>query len=195
MHFKYSNILVQVFVSFAYGLFLPLLFPIAMIGIFNMYVVERLSLAYYFRQPPVYDGKLNAQVLSILKWAPFFMLCLGYWALGNRQVFFGEASNIMYSSSNHNPLHKLLDYSKGLNGTILLVGYVFFLLLNIFFEGLLINCLKKLNVIKKDSVLDQDFDVDENLDTYWKCLRAIDQKNWYAREVYHRKGLNLRTIN
>ena len=49
MHFKYSSILVQVFVSFMYGMFIPILFPITLFGIFNMYVVERLCLAYYFR--------------------------------------------------------------------------------------------------------------------------------------------------
>ena len=59
MHFKYSSILVQVFVSFMYGMFIPILFPITLFGIFNMYVVERLCLAYYFRQPPLYDAKLN----------------------------------------------------------------------------------------------------------------------------------------
>lgn len=42
MHFKYSSIMVQVFVSFMYGMAIPALFPIAFLGIFNMYVVERL---------------------------------------------------------------------------------------------------------------------------------------------------------
>lgn len=49
MHFKYSSILVQVYVSFMYGMVIPMLFPIALFGIFNMYVVERLCLAYFYR--------------------------------------------------------------------------------------------------------------------------------------------------
>ena len=55
MHFKYSSIMVQIFVSFMYGMNLPLLFPIALFGIFNMLVVEKLCLAYYYKQPPMYD--------------------------------------------------------------------------------------------------------------------------------------------
>ena len=42
-----------------YGMNIPLLFPIALVGIINMYIVERLTLAYYYQQPPMYDAKLN----------------------------------------------------------------------------------------------------------------------------------------
>jgi len=76
--------MVQVFVSFMYGMFVPLLFPIALFGIFNMYVVERLCLAYYYRKPPMYDHELNTQVLGFLRYAPLLMFLLGYWAVGNR---------------------------------------------------------------------------------------------------------------
>ena len=49
MHFKYSSIMVQVYVSFMYGMFIPMLFFTTLIGITNMYIVERLLLAYYYR--------------------------------------------------------------------------------------------------------------------------------------------------
>jgi len=88
MHFKYSSILVQVFVSFLYGMFIPVLFPIALFGIFNIYVVERMTLAWFYRQPPSFDGKLNDAAIAVLKLAPIGMFTLGYWALGNRQIFF-----------------------------------------------------------------------------------------------------------
>jgi len=63
MHFKYSSILVQVFVSFMYGMFIPALFLTSLLGMFNMYCVERLSLAYIFRQPPHYDASINKQAI------------------------------------------------------------------------------------------------------------------------------------
>ena len=90
MHFKYSSVLVQVFVSFMYGMFIPLLFLTTLFGIFNMYVVERLCLAYYYKQPPLYDAKLNLAAIKILKGAPILMFALGYWFLSNRQIFFNE---------------------------------------------------------------------------------------------------------
>lgn len=67
MHFRYSTIMLFVFVAFTYGLFMPIMFPISLIGIFNMYVVERMSLAYYYRQPPMFDEKLNARAIDLLQ--------------------------------------------------------------------------------------------------------------------------------
>jgi hypothetical protein len=49
MHFRYSAQMVMIYVAFMYGLFMPIIFFIALVGIFNMYVVERLALCYYYR--------------------------------------------------------------------------------------------------------------------------------------------------
>ena len=38
---RYASVLNQVFVAFTYGLALPLLFPICLIGLINMYITER----------------------------------------------------------------------------------------------------------------------------------------------------------
>lgn len=49
MENRYNPIIVQVYVSFMYGLFIPILFPIAFFGIINKYLVEKLAVAYYYR--------------------------------------------------------------------------------------------------------------------------------------------------
>ena len=58
MHYKVSSIIVQVGVSFMYGMFLPILFPIALLGLVNRYIYEKLTIAYYYKEPPKYDNKL-----------------------------------------------------------------------------------------------------------------------------------------
>jgi hypothetical protein len=98
IHFKYSSIMIQVFVSFFYGMFLPILFPICLFGLINMYVTERLCMAYFYKQPPSYDEKLNKRAIKFLKFAPVFMFFLGYWALGNRQIFFNEAIPVTHNN-------------------------------------------------------------------------------------------------
>lgn len=108
MHFKYSSILVQVFVSFLYGMFIPILFPIALFGITNMYIVERITLAWFYRQPPSFDGKLNDAAIDTLKYAPIGMFLLGYWALGNRQIFFDEAKPVWHANQVNNPHHEYI---------------------------------------------------------------------------------------
>lgn len=60
MHFKYATLLNTVYVTFLFGVALPVLFPIAAFTFFNMYVVERVLLAYYYKLPPTYDEKLNS---------------------------------------------------------------------------------------------------------------------------------------
>jgi len=74
-------------VSFLYGMFIPLLFPVTLIGILNIYVTDRILLAYYFKQPPHIDMELQISAVRILKFSPVFMFLIGYWAMGNRQIF------------------------------------------------------------------------------------------------------------
>ena len=74
----------QVYIAFAYGLFVPMLFITTTIGILNMYIVERICMFYYYQPPPSYDDKLSNAALKALIKAPLFMFALGYWALGNR---------------------------------------------------------------------------------------------------------------
>ena len=87
MHFKYAAILNTVWVTFMFGLALPMLFPIAAFTFFNNYVVERLLLTYYYKKPPMYDEKLNNTALAWAKYAPILMMAFGYWIMGNKQIF------------------------------------------------------------------------------------------------------------
>ena len=84
MEFKYSNVVNLVFCTFTHGTALPILFPITLFGIFNNYVLERLALAYYYKQPPLYDSRLNDRALNTLKACPLLMLAMAFWYLGNR---------------------------------------------------------------------------------------------------------------
>lgn len=87
MHFKYSMVMVVTFVTFMYGLSMPMLFPLAVFTYVNQYICEKLTLAYFYPNPPSYDDKLNKAALSILKWPPVFMCFFGYWCLGSLQIF------------------------------------------------------------------------------------------------------------
>jgi hypothetical protein len=44
-----------IFVTFTYGMAIPLLFPIAFIYFAVSNIVERLALAYSYRKPPMFD--------------------------------------------------------------------------------------------------------------------------------------------
>jgi hypothetical protein len=92
-----------------YGMMIPMLFPIALLGFINMYINERLLLAYYYKQPPMYDMELHTIVLKHIKQAPFLMFLLGYWAIGNRQLFDKVLSTKIYDHIPSNPDHHLFS--------------------------------------------------------------------------------------
>ena len=82
MHFRYATILNTVFITFFYGMALPLLFPIAAFTFLNLYVVDKLAITYYYQEPPKYGIKLSKYALKWLKKAPLFMFFFGYWVMG-----------------------------------------------------------------------------------------------------------------
>lgn len=182
MHFKYSSVMVQVFVSFFYGMFLPVLFPICLFGLINMYVTERLCMAYYYRQPPMYDEKLNKRAIRILKLAPVFMFFLGYWALGNRQIFFNEAKPVTHSNQVSNPDHKLI-YLEELfefnHVSLILIAFIGFVVLTLL-SDILIIFFEHFEIFKFDDI------PEESLAPYWNSLTGVSQKRWYANEVWMR---------
>lgn len=79
LHIRYAFIFNTVFVNFTYGLALPLLFPITLFTMINMYVSERYLFAYYYRKPPIFGGGMNDGALTLLTYAPLAMIAFGYW--------------------------------------------------------------------------------------------------------------------
>jgi hypothetical protein len=71
-----------------YGLILPVLFPLALFGLINLLIVEKISFAYFYQKPPIYDNVMINGAITTLGKAPLLMLIFGYWQLGNRQIFF-----------------------------------------------------------------------------------------------------------
>jgi hypothetical protein len=59
LHYKYSAILNIAFITFAFGAGIPILFPIALASFIIIYFLERILLAKYYRQPPLFDETLN----------------------------------------------------------------------------------------------------------------------------------------
>jgi hypothetical protein len=87
LHFKYSSVMTVTYMTFMFGVALPVLFPIAAIAFFVLYTVERLTITFFYRKPPMYDEKMNSAAIGILKYSPIFMMFFGFWILGNQQIF------------------------------------------------------------------------------------------------------------
>lgn len=84
MHFKYATVLNTILTTFMYGLALPVMFPIAALTFINIYVVEKLCIAYWYQKPPMYGVELNKAALGFMSWSPLAYFMFGYWVMGNK---------------------------------------------------------------------------------------------------------------
>jgi hypothetical protein len=173
-----------------YGMFIPVLFPIALLAIFNMYVNDRLCLAYFYKKPPMYDSKLNEYALSILLYAPFLSFVLGYWALGNQQIFFNKATVRDSIHQIVDPNHSLFDFDGG-NQTLMVFIILLLLILGRFVHWVSMIVIRKAS----ENSEEDEANIDEGLGNFFDNMPGKEQKEMYATEVYNRKTLNLRSMS
>ena len=83
IYYQYSQMLVITWVTFLFGPALPILFPIALLGVSILYATNRLTVAYWHRRPPVYDAKMNEITIELLGAAPLLYACVGAWIYSN----------------------------------------------------------------------------------------------------------------
>lgn len=148
MHFKYATLMNTVYVTFMFGVALPILFPIAAFTFFNMYIVERVLLAYYYKLPPTYAGELNDWALAQAKWAPILLIFFGYWTLGQPSIFFNKITPTAFSFNEPTNGHTATPY-LGPELPMFIAGLLFcsIMLLNIF--GLFNKCMKRVGCMEK----------------------------------------------
>ena len=186
MHSNYGAQITTIFVTFFYGVSLPILFPIAAFSFFNYYITEKFLVTYYFQRPPMYDEKLNKYALWTMKWAPVFFCFFGFWALGNKQIFCNEVNPIQYSNAPVNTGHKGWPYN-GPNLPMFIFACLFTFAL--VFETVWSKCLIKCKL--KDP--EEPEEVDEKAGIYWQCVKSAFRRKNFAEEVYnfHTLGIKL----
>ena len=87
VHYQYAQILVIVWVTFLFAPGIPILFPIALLGLIVQLVTNKIALAYCVKRPPAYNCSLNRNMLRTLSLAPFLYVAVGAWVYSNQQVF------------------------------------------------------------------------------------------------------------
>ena len=73
-----------------FGPILPILFPIGLLSLIILYVLERLLLAYSYRRPPMFDVTINRTTIELLTYAPIIYLLSGAWNYSNQQLFMNK---------------------------------------------------------------------------------------------------------
>lgn len=85
----------MVVVAFMWGISMPIFFPLCAVGLWILYVTDRLRMAYYYKQPPLYSSRMTILVNKVLIYsAPFFMLIFGFWNFTNQRIFNNKSTSI-----------------------------------------------------------------------------------------------------
>lgn len=122
------------------------------------------------------------------------MFLFGYWQIGNRQIFFNDADPKVSSSLKVDPDHPLVDF-KTANQTVVAFIILVVLLVISFSGGFVFRALARMGILRSVSQLNADLDVDEDLPNYFQALPGMEQKSWYANEIYLRNRLGFKTIS
>ena len=86
-HYRYSNVLLSVTMTFLYGGALPILYPIACFNFVFVWIYERILVIFYYREPPSYDETMTLRCILFCRIAAVAGLAVSFWQLGNRQMF------------------------------------------------------------------------------------------------------------
>lgn len=84
---RYATVIMTIYVTFTFGLALPILFFYAGLTFLNFYVTDTIALYYFYKKVPETSDRLIMQVRKVLMWSPLILFGFGYWELGNEQIF------------------------------------------------------------------------------------------------------------
>jgi len=84
---SFTDVLLFVIMALFYGTAMPVLYPIAFMGMSIYLVQERILVCKYYRRPPMYDWRLTLTAIKVISVLPILALPFIFWQLGNRQIF------------------------------------------------------------------------------------------------------------
>jgi hypothetical protein len=84
VHYRYALIMLHVICAFIYGTCIPILYLTALLAFVVLYISERITVCYIYREPVPFDEEITLKCLRIIYWVPVISLPLVFWQLGNR---------------------------------------------------------------------------------------------------------------
>lgn len=129
---KTASLNAVLFITLTLGLSFPILYPIALFSIIIQYIVERYTLAVFYRLPPKFSLDMTTWNIHILMLAPVYALSVIFWQLGNRQMFdnreVGQYDRLDETYQSHHTVGQVISQAVGFGLTaqegIVLVAYV-----------------------------------------------------------------------
>ena len=190
VHFKYSSVFNSVYVTMLYGVGLPIMFPIAALGLAIFWSLERYHMAYTYRLPPSLDDRLTKNAVRVLKFAPVMLLANGYWMLGQSQIFDGwvnqKATSLDFMPTGHT-FACLETVTQAAPLLLMAVAMLLIYLAQQFFK----KTLKKYGF----SFSSTKIEVDENLPNFYQSVKLSEADWLVAENAHYREKYQMRMIS
>lgn len=142
---------------------------------------------------------MSERVYELLEYPPLFMFAFGFWALGNRQIFFNKPGyyDTIGSEANFRSDHSLIGSGEdpwflvpvkdnGMVPSLLCLLFLILTCLYVFSSKVIIRCFDRC----QEKVQEEEVE-DENLGDYYNCLKEEDRLRLLAFEMAFRKKMHL----
>lgn len=189
MYTPYALVLNTALSTFFYASALPILIPIAALTFINIYITERLTVAYWFRRPPRYDGKLNHAAMVFLKWAPLGYFVFGYWSMGNTKIFNNDAPEQVYTNEPPNTSHTGGPWDSSDPDLVMLSYAALFIII--------MTLGRKLEIIFRPCGMrqtDTKIILEESIGHFYSSMSELNRKSVIANELVDGKVLGIKTL-
>lgn len=180
-------------VTFTFGFGIPILFPIAAIALGVLYRVEKISMYYSYRKPPMYDKEVTQLITKTLRLAPALYLSVGYIMITNQQLLSNDHLHpiLEQGSTPHtdNNIITIIFSAAGWASPVwplITTALICFLL---YFSIDWIN-----EKLRMKDIGDNLWEIDEGLDNYWAALAKVDRRWYMVEERYKRDALNMQMM-
>jgi hypothetical protein len=81
----YTNMVI--IIAMIFGPAFPLLYFISLFSLCNQYIMERISLTYFYRIPPKFNESLTERIIHNVAWCPLIAMAVTFWLYTNKQMF------------------------------------------------------------------------------------------------------------
>lgn len=102
---KTASLNAVLFMALALGTAFPILYPIALFAITIQYIVERYTLALFYRLPPKFSLELTERNTFILAFGPLCGMAISFWLFGSYTMFNADATGVMATANDVLPSH------------------------------------------------------------------------------------------
>lgn len=105
---RFSAILLQLLFSSLFGATMPMLWLIGFLSFGVSIFVEKITLCYFYREPPMYDESITRISNKLINTIAHIGLLSTFWQLGNTRIFDNDAGGELVLMSDHSKTSRSL---------------------------------------------------------------------------------------